>query len=89
MRAGSFAFPPLDGKAVHQRIDQLPGVMVRVRAQVGIFGGGQDGAMAEDFLYLEQIDARFDQMSGVAVAKAMQGDLFFIPQSATTLRIVV
>jgi hypothetical protein len=24
--------------------------------------------MAEDFLYLEQIDARFDQMSGVAVA---------------------
>jgi len=23
--------------------------------------------MAEDFLYLEQIDARFDQMSGVAV----------------------
>jgi len=45
--------------------------------------------MAEDFLYLEQIDARFDQMSGVAVAQAMQGDLFFIPQSATTLRIVV
>ena len=24
--------------------------------------------MAEDFLYLEQIDTRFDQMSGIAVA---------------------
>ena len=63
--------------------------MVRVGCQVRVLGGGQDGAMAEDFLYLEQIDARFDQMSGVAVTQAMQGDLFFIPQAATTLRIVV
>lgn len=45
--------------------------------------------MAEDFLYLEQIDTRFDQMSGIAVTQAVQSDLFFIPQSATTLRIVV
>jgi len=45
--------------------------------------------MAEDFLHLEQIDARFDQMGSVAVAQAVQGDLFFIPQAATTLRIVV
>ena len=42
--------------------------MVRVGCQVRVFGGGQDGAMAEDFLYLEQIDTRFDQMSGIAVA---------------------
>ena len=45
--------------------------------------------MAEDFLYLEQIDTRFDQMSGIAVPQIVQGDLFFIPQAATTLRIVV
>ena len=50
--------------------------MVRVGCQVRVFGGGQDGAMAEDFLYLEQIDTRFDQMSGIAVAQAVQGDLF-------------
>ena len=42
--------------------------MVRVGCQVRVLGGGQDGAMAEDFLYLEQIDTRFDQMSGIAVA---------------------
>jgi len=41
--------------------------MVRAGCQVRVFGGGQDGAMAEDFLYLEQIDARFDQMGSVAV----------------------
>ena len=63
--------------------------MVRVGCQVCVFGGGQDRAMAEDFLYLKQIDTRFDQMSGIAVAQAVQGDLFFIPQAATTLRIVV
>ena len=63
--------------------------MARVGCQVRVPGGGQDGAMAEDFLHLEQIDARFDQMGSVAVAQAVQGDLFFIPQAATTLRIVV
>lgn len=89
MRAGSFDIPPSNGEASHQIVDNLFCVMVRVGCQVRVLGGGQDGAMAEDFLYLEQIDARFDQMSGVAVAQAMQGDLFFIPQSATTLRIVV
>ncbi len=63
--------------------------MVGVGCQVRVLGGGQDGAMAENFLYFEQIDARFDQVSCVAVSQAVQGDLFFIPQTATTLRIVV
>ncbi len=35
--------------------------------QVGVFGGRQDGAVAEDFLYLEQVDTRFDQMGGKTV----------------------
>lgn len=51
---------------------------------MGVFGGGQDGAMAEDFLYFKQIDARFDQVSGITVAKTVRSDVFFIPQSATT-----
>lgn len=33
--------------------------MVRIGGQVGVFGGGQDRMMAEDFLNLEQIDTRF------------------------------
>lgn len=33
--------------------------MVRIGGQVGVFGGSQNGVMAEDFLNLEQIDTRF------------------------------
>jgi len=40
-------------------------------------------------LYLDQIDARFDQMGGITVTKAVGGNLFFIPHWATTLRRVV
>lgn len=58
--------------------------MVRVDGQVGIFGGSQDGVMAEDFLDFEQVDAGFDQVGGIAVAQTVGGNLFFIPQSATT-----
>lgn len=56
--------------------------------QVGIFGGCQDAPMAKDFLYFDQIDAGFDQMRGIAVAQIVRGDLFFMPQSATTWCIV-
>jgi hypothetical protein len=86
MRAGSFDFPPSNGKAVHQLIDELSCIVVRMGAQVGVLGGGQDGAMAEDFLDLEQVDARLDQVGRITVTKAVRGDLFFIPQSAATWR---
>jgi hypothetical protein len=32
--------------------------------------------MAENLLHLEQVDARFDQMSGIAVPQAVRGNLF-------------
>ena len=35
---------------------------------MGVFSGGQDGAMTEDPLYLDQVDAGFDQMGGITVA---------------------
>ena len=89
MRAGSSGFSPIKGKAVHQIIDRLLGMCVGMGAQVGVFGGGQDGAVAEDFLYLDQLNTGFDQMRGIAVTKAVRGDLFFIPQWATTLRRVI
>ena len=63
--------------------------MTRMGGQVRVLGRGQDRTMAEDFLYFEQIDTRFDQVGRVAVSQTVQGDLFFIPQAATTLRIVV
>jgi len=36
-------------------------------SQVGVFAGGQNAAMAEDFLYFKQIDTGLDQMRGIAV----------------------
>ncbi len=56
-------------------------MMGGVQCQVGVFGGGQDGAVPEDSLDLEQIDTGFDQVSGVGVTKIVRGDLFFIPQA--------
>ncbi len=55
--------------------------MPRMGGQVRVFGGGQDRAMTEDFLYFEQIDTGLDQVGGVAVAQAVRSNLFFIPQA--------
>ena len=84
MRAGSLDFPPDHGKAIHQVIDQLSGVIVCAVGEVGIFGRGQNAAMTEDSLNFEEVDARFDQMSCKTVPQAVWSNLFFIPQACTT-----
>ncbi len=81
MRAGSLDFPPIDGKAVHQLIDDLPSVVVGPGCEVGVSGGGQDRPMAEDFLDFEQVDACLDQVGCVAMTQAVRCDLFLIPHS--------
>ena len=60
----------------------MPGLV----RQVGISRGGQYGVVAEDFLYLNQIDTGFDQVSGIAVAQAVGADVFFRRQAKTTWR---
>ena len=67
MRAGSFGFPPCHGKAVDQVIDDLLGILLCMSSQMCVFGGSQDGAMTENFLNFEQVDAGFDQMGCIAV----------------------
>lgn len=67
MTAGSFHFPPVQGKAIHQGIGHLVGVLIRAVGQMGIAGSGEDTMVAEDFLHFQQIDAGFDQMRGIAV----------------------
>ena len=42
--------------------------------------------MAEEFLYLDQIDTGLDQVGGIAVAQAVRRDVFFRPQAKTTWR---
>lgn len=80
MTARSFDFPPINGKAIHQIKDDLLCVMLCLGCEVGISGGSQDRAMAEDLLNFEQVDACFDQMGCVAMAQAVGCDLFLNPQ---------
>ena len=42
--------------------------MLGLVGQVGVTDGGENRVMAEILLYLDQIDAGFDQVSGVGVA---------------------
>ena len=58
--------------------------MLGLVGQVGIADGGEDGVMAEEFLYFDQVDASFDQVGCVAVPQTVGCDLFFRPQALTT-----
>jgi len=71
--------------------------MRRMGGEMRVPAGGQNAYMPENLLNLEQINARLNQMrglpvrctqTGVTVAQAMRRNLFFIPQEATTLRMV-
>ena len=74
----------MEAEAIHQAVDAFDGVMLGLVGQMGVAGGGEDGVMAEDLLDLDQIDAGLDEVRGIAVAQAVWGDLFFIPQAAMT-----
>ncbi len=52
--------------------------------EVGVAGGGENRVMPEDLLHFEQIDALLNQVSCIAMAQAVRGDLFFKPQSMAT-----
>ena len=54
--------------------------MLGLVGQMGIADGGQNGVMAEDLLYLDQLDAGFDQVRGVGVPQAVWSDLFLVRQ---------
>jgi len=81
MKSISFDRPPLNGEAIHQRIDGLIGVVRRMGGEMRVSAGCQNAAVPEDFLHLKQINASLNQVSGVTVTQAMRGNLFFIPQA--------
>jgi hypothetical protein len=64
MRDGSFHPPPVDAEAADQLVDGLLGFLARALGQMGVAGGGEDRAVAQDLLDLQQIDPGFDQMRG-------------------------
>jgi len=78
--------PPANGKTLHQVIDGLVCIIRRMGSKMRVFAGRQDAAVTEYLLNLKQINASFNQVSSVTVAQAMRGNLFFIPQALTTLR---
>ena len=59
--------------------------MLGLVGQMGIAGGGKNGVMAEELLYLDQIDAGLDQVRCIAMPQRVRRDLFFRPQAPTTL----
>ena len=63
--------------------------MLGLVGQVRVPDRRENGVMAEDLLDLDQVDAGFDQVRGVAVAQAVWRDLFFRPQVSMTLCSVV
>ncbi len=67
MRDGSFDLPPVNGKGLHQVIDDLISVVCSIGSKMCVFAGRQDATVTKDFLYLKQINTAFDQMSGVTV----------------------
>jgi hypothetical protein len=64
----SFDLPPINGEAAHQLIDQLIGALGGMGGEVGVLGGGQNAAVAQDLLDLQQVKAGLDQVGGIAVA---------------------
>ena len=86
---GSVDLPPVDAETVHQAVDAVDGVMLGLVSQVSVAGGRENGLMTENLLDLDQVNASFDQVRGVAVAQAVWRDLFFRPQVSMTLCSVV
>ena len=64
-----------------QLVETCAAVELTLFGEVGVAEGGENGQMSENLLYFEQIDARFDQVSGIAVAQAVRCNSFFKPQS--------
>ncbi len=69
MKGGVFSFdaPPLDGEPIHQVVNQLVGVAISARGELGVADGGGNVMVAEDFLHLKQINPRLDQVGCVAM----------------------
>ena len=75
---------PLDLDVRDQRIDACLRGELTLFGEMGVAQGREDGLVAEDLLYFEQVDTRFNQMRGIAVAQAVWRNSFFKPQSWMT-----
>jgi len=65
-------------QALHYRIDQLAGILLSFLGKVEIDHGGFELGMAHVSLDDTQVDAGFEEMSGIGVAEGVNGDSFFV-----------
>lgn len=66
---------PANPVTIHQCVQALAASVSGVAGEVGVTRDGQDAAVDQDLLHLQQIDPGFDQVLGVAVAQGR--NLFF------------
>jgi hypothetical protein len=64
-------------ESLHHLIDQLAGILLPLLGEVEVDHGGFELGMAHVFLDDAEVDAGFQEMSGVGVAQGMNGDSFF------------
>ena len=69
-------------KSLHYLIDQLTGILLPLLGKVEIDHGGFELGMAHVSLDNAQVDAGFEEMSGIGVAEGMNGDGFFADSSS-------
>lgn len=60
----------------------MPGLIRQMR----IANRSENRVMPENLLDLDELDAGLDQVSGIGMAQAMWGNLFFRLQDSTTAR---
>ena len=87
--AVSFDVAPTDLDLPDQLVDACLRRELALFGEMGITEGGEDGLVTEDFLHFQQVDARFNQMRGIAVAQAVGREFFLTPQASVTRRNVV
>ena len=75
---------PTDLDLPHQQVDTCTAGELALFGEMGVAQGGEDRLVAEDLLYFQQVNTRFDQMGGVAMAQAVWGNSFLKPQSWMT-----
>ena len=69
---------------VEQGVDCGKAVLFRDLGELGVAFGSVRVGMAQKKLDMTQAQATFQKMGGIAVAKRMDGDFFFMPHSWTT-----
>jgi len=75
---------PTDVDLPDQLVDTCLRGELALFGEMGVAEGGEDGLVAEDLLYFQQVNARFNQMRGITVAQTVRCNSFFKPQSRVT-----